>query len=108
MRKIRWLCCALVLCSTCTSAQTSPPLTWEQVRERFEQQNPTLLADRLNIDESKAQEITANLPPNPNLPLLTDGTQIAPYQSVWRPFAGTDVSTSFSYLLERQHKRQWR
>jgi cobalt-zinc-cadmium efflux system outer membrane protein len=108
MRKVRWLCCALVLCSTCASAQTSPPLTWEQVRERFEQQNPILLADRLNIDESKAQEITANLRPNPNLTLLTDGTQVAPYQSVWRPLAGTELSTNFSYLHERQRKRESR
>jgi outer membrane protein, heavy metal efflux system len=108
MRKIRWLCCALVLCSTCASAQSSPPLTWEQVRERFEQQNPSLLADRLNIDESKAQEISANLRPNPTFSLLTDGTQIAPYQGVWRPFAGTELSTNFGYLHERQRKRELR
>ena len=105
MRKIRWLCCALVLCSTCASAQS---LTWEQVRERFEQQNPSLLADRFNIDESKAQEISANLRPNPTFSLLTDGTQIAPYQGVWRPFAGTELSTNFGYLHERQRKRELR
>ena len=108
MRKIRWLCCALVLCSTCASAQSLPPLTWEQVRERFAQQNPSLLADRLNIDESKAQEISAYLRPNPTFSLLTDGTQIAPYQGVWRPFAGTELSTNFGYLHERQRKRELR
>jgi outer membrane protein, heavy metal efflux system len=108
MQKVRWLCCALVLWSTCASAQTSPPLTWDQVRERFEGHNPILLADRLNIDESKAQEITANLRPNPNFTLLTDGTQIAPYQGVWRPFAGTEVSTNFSYQHERERKRELR
>lgn len=108
MRKMRWLCCALVLCSTCAPAQSSPPLTWEQVRERFEQQNPSLLADRLNIDESKAQEISANLHPNPAFSLLTDGTQIAPYRGVWRPFAGTELSTNFGYLHERQRKRELR
>jgi len=108
MRNIRWLCCALVLSSTCASAQSSPPLTWEQVRERFAQQNPSLLADRLNIDESKAQEISAYLRPNPTFSLLTDGTQIAPYQGVWRPFAGTELSTNFGYLHERQRKRELR
>ena len=76
MRTMHGLGCALVLCSTYASAQSSPPLTWEQVRERFEQQNPSLLADRLNIDESKAQEISANLRPNPTFSLLTDGSQI--------------------------------
>lgn len=108
MHKMHWLRCALVLCSTCGSAQTQTPLTWEQLRERFEQHNPTLLADKLNIDESKTQEITAYLRPNPNFTLLTDGTQIAPYQGVWRPFAGTELSTNFSYLHERQRKRELR
>jgi len=108
MRTMHGLGCALVLCSTYASAQSSPPLTWEQVRERFEQQNPSLLADRLNIDESKAQEISANLRPNPTFSLLTDGSQIAPYRGVWRPFAGTQLSTDFGYLHERQRKRELR
>jgi cobalt-zinc-cadmium efflux system outer membrane protein len=83
-------------------------VTWQQVRDRFETTNPTLLADKLNIEESKAQEVTAYLRPNPNFTLLTDGTQIAPYQNVWRPFAGTELSTNFNYLHERQRKRELR
>jgi len=67
-----------------------------------------LLADKVNIDESKAQEITAFLRPNPTFALSADGTQIAPEKSVWRPFAGTFESPSFSYLQERQHKRELR
>jgi cobalt-zinc-cadmium efflux system outer membrane protein len=82
--------------------------TWEQVKDRFQLDNPTLLADKLNIDESKAQEITAFLRPNPNLTLSVDGTQIAPDRGVWRPLAGTFESPSVSYLQERQHKRQLR
>lgn len=58
--------------------QTKPALTWQQVRERFETNNPALLADKLTIDESKAQEITAFLRPNPTVDLTVDGTQIAP------------------------------
>ena len=46
-------------------AQT--PLTWQQVQAKFEAANPTLRAGQLNIQESKAQEITAYLRPNPNL-----------------------------------------
>jgi cobalt-zinc-cadmium efflux system outer membrane protein len=41
------------------------PMTWDQVLQRFEQNNPTFQAGALNIDESKAQEITAFLRPNP-------------------------------------------
>jgi cobalt-zinc-cadmium efflux system outer membrane protein len=83
-------------------------LTWEQVRARFEQTNPTLLADKLNIDESKAEEITAFLRPNPTFSLSADGTQIAPSQGVWKPFAGTFETPSLSYLYERRHKRDLR
>jgi outer membrane protein, heavy metal efflux system len=90
---------------------SGPPhevLTWEQIKDRFELNNPTLLADKLNIDESKAQEVTAFLRPNPDLTLTADGTQIAPQNGVWRPFAGTFESPSISYLHERRHKRELR
>ena len=90
------------------SARAQQALTWEQVRARFEQSNPTLLADRLSVDESRAQEITAFLRPNPTFTLSADGTQIAPEKGAWRPFAGTFESPSISYLHERQHKRELR
>jgi cobalt-zinc-cadmium efflux system outer membrane protein len=82
--------------------------TWEQVKDRFELNNPTLLADKLNIDESRAQQITAFLRPNPTFTLSLDGTQITPDKGVWRPFAGTSESPGISYLHERQHKRELR
>jgi outer membrane protein, heavy metal efflux system len=98
----------LALLPVCAEAQTPGPLTWEQVRQRFEQNNPTLLAGKLGIDEAKAQEITAYLRPNPGLTLSTDGTQISRYKGIWQPFTGTQFSTNFSYLHERQHKRELR
>ena len=79
--------------------------TWNQVKERFELNNTTLLAGKLNIDELKAQEITAHLRPNPDFTLSADGTQIAPSNGVWKPFAGTFVSPGISYLFERRNKR---
>jgi cobalt-zinc-cadmium efflux system outer membrane protein len=82
--------------------------TWQQIRDRFVANNPTLLADRLNIDESKADEITAFLRPNPTLTLSADGTQIAPNNGVWQPLAGTFESAGVDYLHERQHKRELR
>jgi cobalt-zinc-cadmium efflux system outer membrane protein len=96
-----FLCCGL-------RAGAQQALTWEQVRARFEQSNPALLADRLNIDESKAEEITAFLRPNPTFTLSADGTQIAPSHGVWEPFGGTFESPEISYLLERRHKRDLR
>src|SRR6202171_3392978 len=113
MNKHLWKYAAvLAMFPCCALAQTPAPapttLSWEQVRQRFEQNNPTLLAGKLGIDESKALEITAYLRPNPGFTLLTDGTQIAPYRGVWHPLSGTLLSTSLSYLHERQHKRELR
>lgn len=83
-------------------------LTWQQVRDRFEAHNSSLLADEVNIDESKAQEISAYLRPNPTFTLSADGNQITPYKGAWQPFTGTFESPSVSYLHERQHKRELR
>src|SRR4029077_16151462 len=103
-----WLWLSLWIMLAAASAAAQQALTWEQVRARFEQSNPTLLADKLNVDESRAQEITAFLRPNPTFTLTADGTQIAPEKGVWRPFAGTFESPGISYLHERQHKRELR
>jgi len=109
-RRVRF-CSAILLCSfgcARASAQTPTPLTWDQVRQHFEQDNPTLLAGQLNISESKAEEITADLRPNPGLTISMDGTQIAPYDGVWEPLAGAMEVAAFSYLHERDHKRELR
>jgi outer membrane protein, heavy metal efflux system len=99
---------ALLAVLSQTSYSQQPSFTWQQIRDRFEASNPALLADTLNVNEAKAQEIIADLRPNPNFTLLTDGTQIVPYQGVWRPFSGTMVATGLSYLHERDHKRELR
>src|ERR1700730_6337996 len=90
------------------AADAQTPLSWEQIRERFLANNPTLKAARLNIDESRAQEVTAYLRPNPDLGLLTDGTQLVPERGVWQPLTGTVIVTTVSYLHERRHKRELR
>jgi cobalt-zinc-cadmium efflux system outer membrane protein len=97
-----------ILLALCFVVHAQQPLTWAQIRARFEQNNPTLLADELNIDESKASEITAFLRPNPTLSLSADGTQIVPDHGVWQPFRGTFFTPTVSYLHERQHKRELR
>jgi cobalt-zinc-cadmium efflux system outer membrane protein len=82
--------------------------TWQEIRDRFLAVNPTLLAGQINVNESRAQEITAYLRPNPDFSLATDGTQLTPYQGVWRPFTGTQFTPNVSYLHERGHKRELR
>jgi cobalt-zinc-cadmium efflux system outer membrane protein len=81
---------------------------WLTVKEKFEVNNTTLLAGKLNIDELKAQEITAFLRPNPQFSLTVDGTQIAPKDGEWPVFAGTFEVPGVSYLHERRHKRELR
>lgn len=107
----------LLWCGTGMASAQAPPgqptpqplvLTWQNVRDRFEAGNPTLLADKLSIDESRAEEITAYLRPNPTFTLSTDGTQLRPYQGIWQPLRGTSISPNISYLHERQHKRELR
>jgi len=102
---------------TAPQSQTAPPAqssavtelwTWDHVKDRFELNNTTLQASRLNIDELKAQEITAHLRPNPDLTVSADGTQIALSNGVWKPFAGTLVSPAVSQLFERHNKRNLR
>jgi outer membrane protein, heavy metal efflux system len=79
--------------------------TWQEIRVKFEAVNPTLRAGQIGIDEARAQEITANLRPNPNLTVLAD--QIDPFSGgpAHGPFAYLLSSGTVNYLWERQHKR---
>jgi cobalt-zinc-cadmium efflux system outer membrane protein len=95
----------IFLATTCPAQQS---FTWDQVKAKFEAVNPALKADADNVDEMKAQEITANLRPNPQFSTTVDGTQIAPNNGHWVPLAGTFVEPSVSYLHERDHKRELR
>lgn len=97
---------ASLLAQTAPQPAAPPQVwTWVAVKDLFELNNTSLQASRLNIDELKAQEITAHLRPNPDFTLSADGTQIAPSHGVWTPFAGTFVSPGVSYLFERRNKR---
>lgn len=109
----RWLFAGLIaLTGACGPLRAQMPgpktLTWQQARDAFEKSNPTLLAARLGIDESRDEEITAFLRPNPDFTISADGTQLTPYRGVWQPFAGTQIAPSISYLHERRHKRELR
>ena len=100
-----WLC---IVTAAAASASAQQALTWEQVRLRFEQRNPTLLAGKLSIDESKAAEITAHLRPNPSLAFDVD--QIDPFNGgpPHSTFGYLLTTANASYLHERQHKRELR
>ena len=99
---------AMVGASLAAPALAQMPLTWQQLKARFEANNPTLKAADIGIDESRALEITAYLRPNPGFSFATDGTQLFPFRGVYQPFIGTQFTPGFSYLHERAHKRELR
>jgi len=93
----------------------SHSFTWQEVRDRFQTNNPTLRAAEVSIDESRSQEITAYLRPNPDLTGSVD--QINPFSTqtppnggsnAYAPFAYAFPAASITYLHERQHKRELR
>ena len=101
---IRYVCVGLLIAGG-AAAQTA--LTWQQVVDKFRAANPNLRAGQLNIQESKAAEITAYLRPNPNLTMPLD--QIQPFNgNPYRPFGFALPLVAFDYLHERQHKRELR
>ncbi len=122
MHRTWWICLILLALSGDVSlaaqpqAQPSPspqapaslPWTWDQVKSRFEIDNPTLLAGKFNIEELKAEEITAHLRPNPTFQVNAD--QIDPFNSGpdHGPFAYLLTTGTFNYLHERAHKRELR
>ncbi len=104
-RFIRGVCLASVLAWGVSSpAQAQKHLTWDEVKQRFEANNPTLLAGEIGIDESKAQEVTAYLRPNPQASVGVD--QVG--NTTKQPFSAATLTASVSYLHERQHKRELR
>src|ERR1700739_3597715 len=102
MKSVARLCPALLVAPVVLAAgllaNAQTTLSWDQVKTKFQTANPTLKADVLNVEEMKAEEVTAFLRPNPQLTVSTDGNQIAPHSGVWQPTKGTQVQTAFSYL----------
>jgi outer membrane protein, heavy metal efflux system len=100
-----WLLAAGCLASQAFAQQS---FTWQQIKDKFEAANPTLQAGRIGVDESKANEITAYLRPNPDFSLSLDGFSIKPNSGIYRPLSGVSAQPGFSYLHERAHKRELR
>jgi cobalt-zinc-cadmium efflux system outer membrane protein len=96
----------LVLVSSIASAAAAQTaLSWSEVRDRFRTTNPTLQAAQIGIDESRAAEISAYLRPNPQWSLTLD--QVGNTQE-GNLFSASNLLTAFSYLHERQNKRELR
>lgn len=91
-----------------TAAFGQKTLTWEEAKSEFRTANPTLRASRIEVQESRAEEITAYLRPNPDLTLSVDQLTLSTTDQVFRPLANTLPLISGGYLIERLHKRELR
>ena len=103
----------VMLVATAGLCPAQQSFTWEQVKSRFETNNPELKADADSVDEMKAAEVTAFFRPNPLVGLSSDGIQVAPHTTPglgthWLPLTGAQLVPSISYLHERKHKRELR
>jgi outer membrane protein TolC len=104
---------AFVLALLCTArmfAQAQGPvkITLDEAIQLALQHNHNLLAGRTAIQQNQAQEITANLRPNPNLfvdwdylPAFTASSQNSSYIQ-----NQTEADAGLSYLIERGKKGQ--
>src|ERR1035441_6187694 len=100
-----WLVVAALALAHAGFAQQA--LTWPQVRAKFEAANPTLRAGQIGIDESRTEEVTAYLRPNPDMTAGLD--QLDPFTgNPYRPLGSTFPYVSANYLHERAHKRELR
>jgi outer membrane protein, heavy metal efflux system len=111
MRRLAWRLSIEIAVAVCAAgpapAQTQKTLTWEEAKRAFMAANPTIRAAQIGIQESRAQEITAYLRPNPDVTTTLD--QINPFTfSPFRPLSNTLPLFSGTYLHERNHKRELR
>src|SRR5215470_19045692 len=100
----------LLLLLGCAAAQTATQITLDQAIDLALQNSLTIKAARTTVDQNKAQEITANLRPNP---IFAWDTQFLPF---FTPGGFTsdnlDQTSQFDigigYLFERGGKRHAR
>jgi cobalt-zinc-cadmium efflux system outer membrane protein len=105
--RVRLYLVPLLLVWLATIARAQKTLTWEQAKQEFEATNPNLRADRIGIQESRADEITAFLRPNPDFTIAAD--QFTFFNgNPYRPFTEVEPTVALSYLIERRHKRELR
>jgi outer membrane protein, heavy metal efflux system len=93
-----------------TQTQGSVQITLDEAIQLALQHNHNLLAARTTIQQSQAEEMTANIRPNPTLfadweylPLFSPSSQNTQYLH-----DSTEADLGLSYLLERGKKRQHR
>jgi len=93
-----------LVASLTSPAWAQTVFTWDEVKDLFHKNNPTLLAGQLNIQEFQANEVTAALRPNPIL--TTSNDQFLLFSpSKLSAFNNAQWTQTIQQLLERRNKR---
>src|SRR5258708_29779437 len=110
MQRMCRRCCAAALFLACFAgaAGAQKSLRWQEAGAEFQLANPTLQVGQIGIEESRAQEVTAFLRPNPTLGLTLDQIDPFPAGPSHGPFSFLLTVATLNYLHERQHKRDLR
>jgi len=95
---------ALICAALCGQAYAQKPLSWDEVRDLYRENNPNLIAGQIGVQEFQANETTAGLRPNPVFTSVNDQFRVfSPSQlDAWNNAQWTQTVTQ---LFERQHKR---
>lgn len=104
-----WRITVVTLAAMCPAFSEDPPaklISKEDAVRIALAHNQSLRANRMNIDQSKAQEITASLKPNPSLGLIMDALPITTPQNI--RFDTQIYAASMSYTVEKGGKRERR
>jgi len=102
------LCVSIGIAGAQTSAGSNPPrvISIEDAVRIALAYNQSLRAQRLNIDQNRAEEITAALKPNPTFSTLVDTIPLFSPQTI--RFNTQIYSEALSYTYERGGKREKR
>ena len=109
MRRV-WMTWVAMTCAAflANDAAAQSPLTWADVRARFEMNNPTVRAGQIGIDEARADEVTAFLRPNPGLSVVNDQMNLLKTPSEGSRFHNLVTVGAVDYVIERGGKRTLR
>src|ERR1035438_418656 len=113
--RARLIACSVFVCAVMANrafsqAQGTVRITLDEAIQMALQHNHNLIAARTTIQQSQAEEVTANLRPNPTLfgdweylPLFSPSNQNGSYYQ-----NSTEADLGLGYLIERGRKRQHR
>ena len=114
MKRVLWVSLITVVCLLHPGAlrgqgasQGPVKITLDQAIQLALQQNHSLLANRTNVQQNLAQEVTANLRPNPTLFADWAYLPIATPPGGWGTYLHdlSEIDAGMSYTIERGGKR---